>query len=148
MSCERWGPLLSRHIDDELAGSEASSLEKHLESCAACREELASLRELSNMLSTQTEPDPFFVSRFRARKDELLGQDASWLFWRRVAVRLLPLATAAMLAAVALMLLSPVDSGLEELETMALGDGIIVIGEEEPPRMLELAFESLPGGEQ
>jgi len=46
------------------------------------------------------------------------------------------------------MLLSPGDSGLEELETMALGDGIIVIAEEEPPRMLELAFESLPGGEQ
>ncbi len=148
MDCERWGLLLSRYMDSELAGSDVSLVEKHLEGCSTCREELESYRELSNMLCARTEPDPFFVSRFRARKDEVLGQDASWLFWKRVAVRLLPLATAAMLAAVALMLLSPADSGLEELETMALGDGIIVIAEEEPPRMLELAFESLPGGEQ
>lgn len=148
MSCERWEPLLSRYIDGELEGEEVSSVEKHIESCTACREELASFRELSHMLSTRTEPDPFFVSRFRARRDEVLGGDATWLFWRRVAVRLYPLATAAVLAAAAVILLSPEDPGMEELELQALGDGIIVVSEDGPYPMLEIAFESLPEGEQ
>lgn len=147
MSCERWEPLLSRYIDDELTGSEASSVEKHLESCAACREELASFRELSHVISTTTEPDPFFVSRFRARRDEVLGQDATWLFWRRLAVRLMPLAAAALLAAAAVVLLSE-RPGLEEIELQAHGDGIIVDPVEEPFQMHELALEPLPGGEQ
>jgi anti-sigma factor RsiW len=147
MNCEHWGPLLSQYVDGELTGAERTSVEEHLESCAACREELASFRELSRMLSTRTEPDPFFVSRFRARRDELMGGDATWLFWRRLAVRLMPLAAAALLAAAAVVLLSE-KPGLEEIELQAHGDGIIVDPIEEPFQMHEIAFESLPEGEQ
>jgi anti-sigma factor RsiW len=147
MSCERWEQLLSQYIDGELAGSAVSSVEEHLEGCASCREELASFRELSEMLSTRMEPDPYFVSRFRARRDEVLGGDGMGLFWRRLAVRLLPLAAAALLAAAAVVLLSE-KPGLEEIELQAHGDGIIVDPVEEPFQMHELVFESLPGGEQ
>ena len=71
MSCERWEPLLSQFLDDELDPAEKEGLDRHLGECRRCQEEVAAFRHLSSLLTTQTEPDPFFVARFRARRPAL-----------------------------------------------------------------------------
>jgi len=145
MSCKPWEPLLSRFLDGELAGSEKTGLEQHLETCRTCREELASFRELSSVLATHTEPDPFFVTRFRARRDEEQGAAGTPLIWKRLAVRLLPLAVAALLGAAATVWLSVEEGGFSDLEARELGDGFMATISEEDP-VLNMAFEPFPGG--
>jgi anti-sigma factor RsiW len=135
-------------LDGELSASDVSRLERHLEICERCREELASFRELSVMLATQPEPDPFFLTRFRARRDEELGTVGSVQVWRRLAVRLLPLAAAALVGAAAVIWLSVEEAGLEELEARQLGDGFVMATEGEPYSGLQIALEPFPGGEQ
>ena len=61
------------------------------------------------------EPDPAFVTRFRARRDRELGAGGSLLIWRRLAVRLLPLAAAALIVASAAVWLSMEEEGLMEV---------------------------------
>jgi anti-sigma factor RsiW len=148
MTCERWEPLLSMYLDGELSASDASRLEGHLDACGSCREELASFRELSGMLTTRPEPDPYFLTRFRARRDEELGAEGALQAWRRLAVRLLPLAIAALLGAAAAVWLSMEDAGLVELEARQLGDGFLMAAEEEPYPVLNIALEPFPGGEK
>lgn len=148
MTCEGWGPMLSRFVDGELTVSEASSLERHVEFCERCRRELASFRELSTALSARTEADPFFVVRFRARLQEVLGADGSFEVWRRLAVRLLPLAAAALLGAAAAVWLAVEDTGWVELESGQLGGEFMMAAEDAPHPVLQIAFEPFPGGEQ
>jgi anti-sigma factor RsiW len=133
--------------DGELSASDVSLLERHLESCDRCREELASFRELSGVLSTEPEPDPFFLTRFRARRDEEMGTGTLQI-WRRLAVRLLPLAAAALIGAATVIWLSMEDTGLEELEARHLGDGFVMATEAEPYPGLQIALEPFPGGEK
>jgi anti-sigma factor RsiW len=147
MTCERWEPMLSLYLDGELSASDVSQLERHLEICERCREELASFRELSGVLATQPEPDPFFLTRVRARRDEELGT-GSVQVWRRLAVRLLPLAAAALIGAAAVIWLSVEEAGLAELEARQLGDGFVMATEGEPYPGLQIALEPFPGGEQ
>jgi hypothetical protein len=70
--------------------------------------------------------------------------------WRRLAVRLLPLAAAALIGAAAAVWLSMEETELGELEARQLGDGFIMtIGEEANTNpVLQIAFEPFPGGEQ
>ena len=82
MSCERWESLLSMYLDGELSASDAARLEGHLDSCEGCREELASFRALSGMLATRPEPDPYFLTRFRTRRDEEMGAEGALQAWR------------------------------------------------------------------
>jgi anti-sigma factor RsiW len=147
MSCEHWDPLLSQLLDDELEPSEKAGLDRHLGACRRCQEEMAALRRLSGMLATHTEPDPFFVTRFRARRDELHSGEGSWLLWRRLAIRLLPLAVAALLGAAATVWFSLEEKGLSELEARELGDGFTVTMSETPYPVLQMAFEPFPGEE-
>ncbi len=144
MACERWEPLLSQFLDNQLAPSEKAALDRHLGECRRCREEMAAFRELSSLLSAQTEPDPFFVARFRARRDEVHGGEGSWLLWRRLAIRLLPLAVAALLGAAVTVWLSVEEVALSELEAVELGDGFTVGSAE---LVLQMIFEPLPEGE-
>lgn len=146
MACKRWEPLLSRVVDGELAESEKAGLERHLEECRECREELASFREISSVLAAHTEPDPFFLTRFRARRDEEHGTSATPIIWKRLAVRLLPLAVAALLGAAATVWLSVEEGGFSDLEARELGDGFMATISEEDP-VLHMAFEPFPGGE-
>jgi anti-sigma factor RsiW len=139
--------LLSLYWDGELSASDASHLERHLDACESCREELASFRELSGLLESQTKPDPFFLTRFRARRNEELGI-GSLQVWRRLAVRLLPLAAAALLGAAAVTWLSVEEAGLEELEASQLGDGFVMATEGEPYPGLQIALEPFPGDEK
>ncbi len=146
MACKHWEPLLSRLVDGELAESEKAGLERHLEECRKCCEELTSFRELSDVLAARTEPDPFFLTRFRARRDEKQGAEGTLLPWRRFAVRLLPLAVAALLGAAATVWLSVEEGDFSDLEARELGDGFIAYVSEEEP-VLHMAFEPFPGGE-
>jgi anti-sigma factor RsiW len=113
--------LLSALLDDELPEDQASALRKHLESCAGCREERGAIRRLSELLAAQTEPDPHFVARFRARRDA----DSSPLPWpwRTLALRLLPLSLAAILGAGVAVWMSVDRVELAELEARALAPG-------------------------
>ena len=147
MTCERWEPMLSPYADGELPASDVTAIEVHLGSCSRCREELASFRELSNLLASETDADPFFLTRFRARRDQLLAREALPAVWRRLAVRLLPLAAAALVAAAAALWISTEEPELGELEAQHLGDGFLTTaGVPEP--VLQIAFEPFPGGER
>jgi anti-sigma factor RsiW len=148
MTCEQWEPLLSMYLDGELSASDVSRLEGHLDICGSCREELASFRELSGMLTTRPEPDPFFLTRFRVRRGEEMGVEGTFHNWKRLAVRLLPLAVAALLGAAAAVWLSVDEAGLVELEARQLGDGFVMAAGEEPYPVLNIALEPFPGGEQ
>jgi hypothetical protein len=127
-----------------LADGEAPAL---LEPAAAAevRVELAEIRRLSEALRVPedvAQPDPFFVARFRQRRDAL-GMDfagatprpgerpclaaaaQSAQSWRRAAQYLLPLAASALLGAiVAVWASSEGASALGELELRELGTGV------------------------
>jgi peptidoglycan/LPS O-acetylase OafA/YrhL len=103
---------------------------------------------MSSVLSAHAERDPFFVTRFRARRDEFLGGSGTLHLWRRLAVRLIPLAAAALLGAAAVVWLSTEDTELGELEARQLGDGFIMEAGQEANPVLQIAFEPFPGGEQ
>lgn len=58
MDHQRAQNLLSDYLDGELSGEPAAELEKHMEGCDACQEELESLRETLSMLRDLKPADP------------------------------------------------------------------------------------------
>ncbi len=117
--CDESRPLLSAYLDGELPAEREATVRGHLEVCPGCRADLAALRELSVALAVRTEPDPSFLGRFRALRDQA-PVGLPWP-WRKLALRLLPLAAAAVLAASAAVWVSTEQNGLGELEARALG---------------------------
>jgi hypothetical protein len=89
---------------------------------------VAEIRRLSSALQPPAdvaEPDPFFVVRFRQRRDALTAAAQSAQSWRRAARYLLPLAASALLGAVLAVWASPErGSALGELEMRELGKGV------------------------
>ena len=90
--------------------------------------ELEWFRRLSAALEVPADlsaPDPNFVARFRARRDELSEAMGSCQRWRRLTVRLVPLASCALLTT-GLVIWASNDgpSALRELEVRELGDGL------------------------
>jgi hypothetical protein len=90
--------------------------------------ELAEIRRLSELLRVPDDvarPDPFFLTRFRQRRDALASAAQSAQPWRRVTRFLLPLAASALLgAAVAVWASAERGTSLGELEMRALGSGV------------------------
>ena len=117
--CDDWRPLLSALVDGELSEQSQAALQSHVDACPACRDELSSVQEVARALAVRTEPDPFFVARFRARRDR--DPYALPWPWRKLALRLLPLAAAAVLVAATAVWVSMEQNGLGELEARALG---------------------------
>jgi hypothetical protein len=106
------------HHDDD------RPLEEDLESCAECRLDLAELREAQRLLRVPPlAPDPYFVVRFRARREEV--ERRSRFDWRRVATRLLlpATATAALLAALTVSWSDRERDSFWDLERHALAAG-------------------------
>ncbi len=139
MSCPE--DRISAWIDGELAQQDASAVETHVAGCATCQELVASLRNLSPYFETDVTPDPGFVVRFRERRDEV--SVAPWWTWRELALRLVPLAAAVLVAAIAVLWRSPAPAGsLQELERDALGSPVAF--DSGPDAVLSIAFEPFP----
>ena len=117
--CDDWRPLLSALVDGELSEQCQADLQSHVDACPRCRDELSSVQEVVRALAVRTEPDPFFVARFRARRDS--DPYALPWPWRKLALRLLPMAAAAVLVAATAVWVSTEQNGLGELEARALG---------------------------
>ena len=57
MSCTDYTRWLSSYDDEQLGPAERQELEGHLQGCAACREELAALQRMLQMLSALEQPE-------------------------------------------------------------------------------------------
>jgi anti-sigma factor RsiW len=141
-TCRELSSLLSAHLDGELAVAEESALREHLAGCTACRAELESLRRLAESVAARTEPDPFFVTRFRALRDS--DPWAKPEPWRRLALRLLPFAAAAVLGAFVAVWQSQPPAALGELESGALGEASLIALDTEADPVLRIALEPFP----
>ena len=100
MRCDEAGPLLNRRREGRLEVGEDQRLERHLEQCDACREQLEGQRFVSAMLSARpvAEVSPGFAGRVMAN----LEPETSWLDalnWRVWTFRLAPVAAALMAVA-------------------------------------------------
>ena len=139
MSCPE--DRISAWIDGELAQPDASSIETHVAGCATCRELAASLRNLSTYFEREVASDPGFIVRFRERRDQV--SVAPWWTWRELALRLVPLAAAVLVAAIAVLWMSQAPAGsLQELERDALGSPVAF--DSGPGAVLSIAFEPFP----
>ncbi len=141
-------PMLSAYLDGELTTQDRHAVRAHLDACEACRTELASLQSLSTLLAAEVEPDPGFLARFRANRDRVIENAMPWLVWRRLALRLVPVAMAAIVVALAVLGLSSTQEALLDLEARALGSSSPFIGVEDvatPDPVLRIAFEPFPG---
>ena len=136
MSCPE--DRISAWIDGELAPPDANAVETHVAGCATCQELVASLRNLSQYFETDVVPDPGFVVRFRERRDQV--SVAAWWTWRELALRLVPLAAAVLVAAIAVLWMSQAPAAwLQELERDALGAPVAF--DNGPEAVLRIAFE-------
>jgi predicted anti-sigma-YlaC factor YlaD len=149
MTCKRWEPLYSSFLDGEMSAGEEKTFGEHLGQCPSCREATESLRRLSEMLSVSIEPDAGFVARFRARRDEELEPTGSGLVWRWLALRLAPLALAAVAAAAFVVWSSEPEVDLRELEASELGIGLSAEYEETALMhpVLSIALDPFPESE-
>jgi anti-sigma factor RsiW len=123
MKKHRHDPIASLLADGEATPEQRSRL-----SDPAVRSEIAEIRRLSAELQVPADvsaPDPFFVVRFRQRRDTLKAAAQSAQSWRRAARYLLPLAASALLGAVLAVWTSPQrGNALGELEMRELGKGV------------------------
>jgi len=122
MKCEN---IREEMMETLLSGPEAASpeVQEHLQSCAACAQELASFRQTMALLDEwqAPEPSPYFSSRLRARvREEAAAQPAGWLAWLR---RPVVAAAAMVLVAVGVSLLEV--SNFQDRNTIATNDGAV-----------------------
>ncbi len=85
MKCEK---LRQEFMEAVLDGPETVSPEmrEHLQSCAACAEELVALQQTMTLLEEwpTPEPSPYFSTRLRARmREEEAAPARTWLAWFR-----------------------------------------------------------------
>jgi len=129
MKTRRDDPVASLIVDGEgpAYGAAARELEARRDE-PAVRAEIAEIRRLSAALQPPADvaaPDPFFVVRFRARRDAMAAAAQSALPWRRAAQYLMPLAAGALVGAVIAIWASDGSlSSLGELEMRELGKGV------------------------
>ena len=130
---------ISIWLDGELPQGEAGVVETHVDGCASCQE---LVRAFGARTLPQLEPDPSFIVRFRARRDE--QSIAPWWTWRQLALGLMPLAAAVVVAALLSIWIasSSSESTLQALELEALGDPVAFDAEVEA--VLSIAFEPFP----
>lgn len=125
MNCQE---IRSELMEAVLSGPESvsSSARQHLQSCAACSQELASMQQTMAVLDEwqAPQPSPYFSSRLRARlREESAKTPSPWLAW----IRRPMLATAAVaLIALGAGLLQSGRLNLSGTSTMAGNNGVVV----------------------
>ena len=129
MKCEK---LRQEFVEAVLGGPETVSAEmrEHLQSCAACAEELAALQQTMTLLEEwQTpEPSPYFNTRLRARlRDDVAAPARNWLAWFR---RPMVAAAAAVLIALGAGLLE-IGHFRSDSNTLANNDNMIRVNASE-----------------
>ncbi|MBO8170035.1 MAG: DUF4349 domain-containing protein [Thermoanaerobacteraceae bacterium] len=102
MACQEYQELLSAYIDEVLTEEEQRRLEKHLEQCSDCRQELENLKETVVMLQSldEVEPPAEFRQQLRQRleaEQTRLTVERPSLVSRLMRSPWLPLSVAAML---------------------------------------------------
>lgn len=100
MSCEKMESRILGYVDGRLKASERLDVEKHLESCAACRLRVNEFRAVSGLLDELPliEPSPAFDARVHALvAAEPVKQQ--WWAWLRVPPRVMLVASALLVAA-------------------------------------------------
>jgi hypothetical protein len=82
--------LLNAYLDDELHGPRLAQMERHLDSCPACRQELEELRSVSRLLQAAPPPQVMPVGRFvsnlnlglmRRKVQDRPAQPAGLVWW-------------------------------------------------------------------
>ena len=76
MTCTEFGPLLSELADSGLTGEARARVEAHVETCAACRAQLADIRRIrqtARSLPKMAPPEGLW-NKVRARVDAETGQ--------------------------------------------------------------------------
>lgn len=156
--------LLSAYRDGELSPTRAREVEDRLAVDPRFREEHRRLEQVSAIVQVRCEPDPGFVVRHRARRDDL-SPVLRWT-WRELGTRLAAVAAALLIAAGVSVWQTERPDGealveyvppVEELDLLALDGQILAAPEfetltatdpaEEPVLLIALGGElSSPGG--
>jgi len=100
MSCKKMESRIFGYVDGRLKESERLDVEKHLETCAACRLRVNEFRAVSGLLDELpvVEPSPAFDARVHALvAAEPVKQD--WWAWLRVSPRVAFVASMLLVAA-------------------------------------------------
>ena len=90
---DAWSHRLSEYVDGSLSAQERSELESHLQTCAACRNDVAELRHVVAWLKSDQEDDVDSAS-FAAIRMRIASKPRRWTI-------IVPWAAAAVLAIVA-----------------------------------------------
>ncbi|HHY06666.1 MAG TPA: DUF4349 domain-containing protein, partial [Clostridia bacterium] len=78
MECKEVQESLSLYLDRELSAEESSLVQRHLDDCSVCREELAALQEIISQLSSLEEVNPpaSFRRELYVKLKENIAQEA------------------------------------------------------------------------
>lgn len=82
-SCRRFDTALSGYVDGALDDEERERLLAHLVDCARCRSEVAQLRSVRSLLSSDHEVEPSTPSELTQRLVSIAGVDAQLPLWSR-----------------------------------------------------------------
>ncbi len=123
---------MNRKTSDSLASvifdRESADRGEETQASAEVAKQIDDFSQISDLLRVPADvarEDPFFVVRFRQRRDEMLASLRAVPPWRWVALRLIPIAVSAVVTAAAVLWISDdrIDP-LVQLERLAVGDGV------------------------
>jgi hypothetical protein len=84
MKCEKYEEKLIGWLNNDISPAEREELEKHLEGCVECREELAAMQPVWDMMGTIETPEPSahmkvkFQAMLDTYKESVQDQKSSW----------------------------------------------------------------------
>ena len=79
MDCEKYENYIALYLENDLTGAEAAELQKHIETCNSCRQQLEAMQYMQNMLKQDDQPiQP--SNRIRARIYSRLYRDLLIMF--------------------------------------------------------------------
>ena len=84
MKCEKYEEKLIGWLNNDISPAEREELEMHLESCASCREELASMQQVWDVMGAMETPEPSvhmkvkFQAMLDTYKESVQDEKSSW----------------------------------------------------------------------